>query len=76
MAMSAGPSSVLGNPITVAAALQGRGQKKTQAQIGRQREQNRVLAPRTRLRKKFFFESLQKRKFWIFSAKMLLCKSL
>jgi PAS domain S-box-containing protein len=40
--------------------LQGRGRKKTQAQIDRRRERNRILARRTRLRKKFFFESLQK----------------
>jgi PAS domain S-box-containing protein len=33
---------------------------KTQAQIDRRRERNRILARRTRLRKKFFFESLQK----------------
>lgn len=39
---------------------QGRGRKKSQAQIDRRRERNRVLARRTRLRKKFFFESLQK----------------
>lgn len=31
-----------------------------QAQIDRRRERNRILARRTRLRKKFFFESLQK----------------
>ena len=44
-----------------AAALQGgRGRKKSQAQIDRRRERNRILARRTRLRKKFFFESLQK----------------
>mmetsp|Transcript_14511 Transcript_14511/g.20473 ORF Transcript_14511/g.20473 Transcript_14511/m.20473 type:complete len:543 (+) Transcript_14511:90-1718(+) len=36
------------------------GRKKTQAQIDRRRERNRILARRTRLRKKFFFESLQK----------------
>ncbi|GKY90271.1 hypothetical protein MPSEU_000001200 [Mayamaea pseudoterrestris] len=38
----------------------GRGRKKSQAQIDRRRERNRILARRTRLRKKFFFESLQK----------------
>jgi len=38
----------------------GRSRKKTQAQIDRRRERNRILARRTRLRKKFFFESLQK----------------
>lgn len=34
--------------------------KKSQAQVDRRRERNRILARRTRLRKKFFFESLQK----------------
>ena len=38
---------------------QGKGRKKSQAQIDRRRERNRILARRTRLRKKFFFESLQ-----------------
>jgi len=33
---------------------------KSQAQIERRRERNKILARRTRLRKKFFFESLQK----------------
>ncbi|KAG7373134.1 PAS/PAC sensor hybrid histidine kinase [Nitzschia inconspicua] len=51
---------VLSDPAAVAAALQGRGRKKSQAQIDRRRERNRILARRTRLRKKFFFESLQK----------------
>jgi PAS domain S-box-containing protein len=51
---------VISDPMAVAAALQGRGRKKTQAQIDRRRERNRILARRTRLRKKFFFESLQK----------------
>lgn len=41
-------------------APSGRGRQKTQAQIDRRRERNRILARRTRLRKKFFFESLQK----------------
>ena len=36
------------------------GSSKSQAQIDRRRERNRILARRTRLRKKFFFESLQK----------------
>lgn len=36
------------------------GRPKTQQQIDRRRERNRILARRTRLRKKFFFESLQK----------------
>eukprot|EP00584_Thalassiosira_punctigera_P009762 CAMPEP_0172530532 /NCGR_PEP_ID=MMETSP1067-20121228/4239_1 /TAXON_ID=265564 ORGANISM="Thalassiosira punctigera, Strain Tpunct2005C2" /NCGR_SAMPLE_ID=MMETSP1067 /ASSEMBLY_ACC=CAM_ASM_000444 /LENGTH=544 /DNA_ID=CAMNT_0013314759 /DNA_START=252 /DNA_END=1886 /DNA_ORIENTATION=+ len=35
-------------------------QNKSQTQIDRRRERNRILARRTRLRKKFFFESLQK----------------
>jgi PAS domain S-box-containing protein len=39
---------------------QGRSRKKSQAQIDRRRERNRILARRTRLRKKFFFEALQK----------------
>jgi PAS domain S-box-containing protein len=43
-----------------AAAPSGRGRKKSQTQIDRRRERNRILARRTRLRKKFFFESLQK----------------
>lgn len=38
----------------------GPARKKSQAQIDRRRERNRILARRTRLRKKFFFESLQK----------------
>jgi len=38
----------------------GGGQKtKSQAQVDRRRERNRILARRTRLRKKFFFENLQ-----------------
>lgn len=37
-----------------------RPRQKSQAQIDRRRERNRILARRTRLRKKFFFESLQK----------------
>jgi len=53
-------NQILSDPMAVAAALQGRGRKKTQAQIDRRRERNRILARRTRLRKKFFFESLQK----------------
>lgn len=43
-----------------APAEQGKGRKKNQAQVDRRRERNRILARRTRLRKKFFFESLQK----------------
>ena len=48
------------DPAATAAAGGGRGRKKSQAQIDRRRERNRILARRTRLRKKFFFESLQK----------------
>lgn len=55
-----GPAASVADPMAVAAALLGRGRKKTQAQIDRRRERNRILARRTRLRKKFFFESLQK----------------
>ena len=57
---------VLSGEQLVAAAAQamqsqgGRARKKSQAQIDRRRERNRILARRTRLRKKFFFESLQK----------------
>jgi PAS domain S-box-containing protein len=36
------------------------GKGKSKAQVDRRRERNRILARRTRLRKKFFFESLQK----------------
>jgi PAS domain S-box-containing protein len=39
---------------------QGKGRKKSGPQVDRRRERNRILARRTRLRKKFFFESLQK----------------
>lgn len=38
----------------------GSDRQKSQAQQDRRRERNRILARRTRLRKKFFFESLQK----------------
>mmetsp|Transcript_44648 Transcript_44648/g.129071 ORF Transcript_44648/g.129071 Transcript_44648/m.129071 type:complete len:470 (+) Transcript_44648:144-1553(+) len=58
--MNGGSNNMVSDPMAVAAALQGRGRKKTQAQIDRRRERNRILARRTRLRKKFFFESLQK----------------
>lgn len=40
--------------------LGGSDRQKSQAQQDRRRERNRILARRTRLRKKFFFESLQK----------------
>jgi len=74
MAVAAGPapSMVSGLALAAAQAMQqqqqqqqqnGRGsggRRKSQAQIDRRRERNRILARRTRLRKKFFFESLQK----------------
>lgn len=63
-AMLPDPASFLNGEQLAAAAAQalsqGRGRKKSQAQIDRRRERNRILARRTRLRKKFFFESLQK----------------
>lgn len=43
-----------------AAAAADASKPKSQAQVDRRRERNRILARRTRLRKKFFFESLQK----------------
>jgi len=43
-----------------AAQTEDASKPKSQAQIDRRRERNRILARRTRLRKKFFFESLQK----------------
>lgn len=46
--------------VAVQSAMLGRGRQKSQAQVDRRRERNRILARRTRLRKKFFFESLQK----------------
>jgi PAS domain S-box-containing protein len=46
---------------SIAAANQVKsGRQKSQVQVDRRRERNRILARRTRLRKKFFFESLQK----------------
>ena len=61
------PGALLTGQQLAAAAAQamqaqghGGGRKKSQAQIDRRRERNRILARRTRLRKKFFFESLQK----------------
>ena len=49
-------------PLSAAAQVVTHGgrRQKSQAQIDRRRERNRILARRTRLRKKFFFESLQK----------------
>lgn len=49
-------------PLQAAAQVVTHGgrRQKSQAQIDRRRERNRILARRTRLRKKFFFESLQK----------------
>lgn len=66
VAVSGMPAGVMlsGQQLAAAAALaiqqQGRSRKKSQVQIDRRRERNRILARRTRLRKKFFFESLQK----------------
>lgn len=48
------PASSVTSPVDKSA------RQKSQAQIDRRRERNRILARRTRLRKKFFFESLQK----------------
>mmetsp|Transcript_3583 Transcript_3583/g.6007 ORF Transcript_3583/g.6007 Transcript_3583/m.6007 type:complete len:554 (-) Transcript_3583:168-1829(-) len=60
----AGPPSaqaqLISGHLAAHAAMAGRGRQKSQAQIDRRRERNRILARRTRLRKKFFFESLQK----------------
>jgi PAS domain S-box-containing protein len=52
------PRSYAAAPSAAAKAAADR--VKGQAQIDRRRERNRILARRTRLRKKFFFESLQK----------------
>lgn len=59
MVPGAAPGTIM-NGHLMAHAMSGRGRQKTQAQIDRRRERNRILARRTRLRKKFFFESLQK----------------
>eukprot|EP00540_Astrosyne_radiata_P004009 CAMPEP_0116848590 /NCGR_PEP_ID=MMETSP0418-20121206/15091_1 /TAXON_ID=1158023 /ORGANISM="Astrosyne radiata, Strain 13vi08-1A" /LENGTH=517 /DNA_ID=CAMNT_0004480197 /DNA_START=102 /DNA_END=1655 /DNA_ORIENTATION=- len=56
---TAAPAAIM-NGNLMAHTIPGRGRQKTQAQIDRRRERNRILARRTRLRKKFFFESLQK----------------
>jgi PAS domain S-box-containing protein len=62
--MPPGNNGLNGQQLAAAAAQaiqsQGRSRKKSQAQIDRRRERNRILARRTRLRKKFFFEALQK----------------
>mmetsp|Transcript_28239 Transcript_28239/g.56398 ORF Transcript_28239/g.56398 Transcript_28239/m.56398 type:complete len:282 (-) Transcript_28239:95-940(-) len=52
----AAAAAAVANP----AVATSRPKSKSQAQIDRRRERNRILARRTRLRKKFFFESLQK----------------
>lgn len=55
------PSLSLASASSAAAAqAEDASKPKSQAQIDRRRERNRILARRTRLRKKFFFESLQK----------------
>jgi PAS domain S-box-containing protein len=61
----AGPPNVMMNgqqlvSVTEQALEQARTSKKSPVQADRRRERNRILARRTRLRKKFFFESLQK----------------
>jgi len=58
MAVSSGAAR--GPYLTPPIPTTGRGRQKSQAQVERRRERNRILARRTRLRKKFFFESLQK----------------
>jgi PAS domain S-box-containing protein len=65
-AVASGPTNSFVSALSSAAAhamlqqpARGR-KKKSQDQVDRRRERNRVLAKRTRLRKKFFFESLQK----------------
>uniref|UniRef100_A0A7R9VFN3 LOV domain-containing protein n=1 Tax=Pseudictyota dubia TaxID=2749911 RepID=A0A7R9VFN3_9STRA len=55
-----GPLMTMNGQILPQAFPQRGGRQKSQAQIDRRRERNRILARRTRLRKKFFFESLQK----------------
>jgi PAS domain S-box-containing protein len=54
--------AAVGGPSPPPSFLEGLvgGRQKSQAQQDRRRERNRILARRTRLRKKFFFESLQK----------------
>jgi len=52
------PASLVNQGHAMAMAVRGR--QKSQAQVDRRRERNRILARRTRLRKKFFFEGLQK----------------
>ncbi|KAL7518560.1 hypothetical protein ACHAWX_003374 [Stephanocyclus meneghinianus] len=55
------PRSYSSTPSATAASSKAAAERaKGQAQIDRRRERNRILARRTRLRKKFFFESLQK----------------
>lgn len=55
------PKTTYTHSTAAAAAAKAASDKgKGQDQIDRRRERNRILARRTRLRKKFFFESLQK----------------
>lgn len=61
--VTAYPRSYTATPSANSATLSAKAaaeRAKGQAQIDRRRERNRILARRTRLRKKFFFESLQK----------------
>jgi PAS domain S-box-containing protein len=67
MAVAQGQLPMMNGDLAASAAVQAMQQqgratnrKKSQAQIDRRRERNRILARRTRLRKKFFFEGLQK----------------
>ena len=57
--MSGGGGEPSGKRQRKGAGDSGPARAKTQAQIDRRRDRNRILARRTRLRKKFFFESLQ-----------------
>lgn len=55
-----GPVLALNGQLLPQTFPQRGGRQKSQAQVNRRRERNRILARRTRLRKKFFFESIQK----------------
>lgn len=57
---SAAAAAAVTTATPAAAQPEDTSKPKSQAQIDRRRERNRILARRTRLRKKFFFESLQK----------------
>mmetsp|Transcript_10683 Transcript_10683/g.15425 ORF Transcript_10683/g.15425 Transcript_10683/m.15425 type:complete len:428 (-) Transcript_10683:84-1367(-) len=59
---AASPAAAMKRPAPEAAvaATSGKRRPKSEAQVTRRRERNRILARHTRLRKKFFFEGLQK----------------